>query len=92
MRWTSSLVLSSSKIGAQAFGFAQGAGGGTEGGGGLTIHGSPLNRLTLLATGQRYADGHFAPSASIAYRVLGSFDEGWGLAAMGTHPVFASIA
>jgi hypothetical protein len=81
------------KIGAQMFGFGQTASGGSEGGGGLMIHGSPLDRLTLMATGQRYADGHFAPSASIAYRMLGSLDEAWSLAAMGTYKAegFAEI-
>jgi hypothetical protein len=81
------------KIGAQAFGFGQSAAQGSEGGGGLMIHGSPLDRLTLLATGQRYLDGHFAPSASLAYRLVGSLDQSWALAAMGTYKAegFAEI-
>lgn len=57
------------------------------------IHGSPLERLTLLATGQRHLDGRYAPSASLAYRFLGSLDESWALGAMTTYKAegFAEI-
>jgi hypothetical protein len=81
------------KIGAQAFGYGQAASEGSGGGGGLMIHGSPIDRLTLLATGQRYVDGRFAPSVGVAYRVLGSLDQSWGLAAMGSYKAegFAEI-
>jgi hypothetical protein len=75
----------SGKVGAHGFGYATGASGGSLGGGGLTVYGSPLNRLTLLATAERFTDERFAPSASLAYRILGSIEDGWALAAMGTY-------
>lgn len=75
----------SGKWGAHGFGYGTGASSGSVGGGGLTLYGSPLNRLTLLLTGERHADGRFAPHASIAYRILGSVEDGWALAAMGTY-------
>jgi hypothetical protein len=75
----------SGKVGAHGFGYGTGASSGSVGGGGLTVYGSPLNRLTLLATAERHADGTFAPHASLAYRVLGSIEDGWALAAMGTY-------
>jgi hypothetical protein len=75
----------SGKAGAHGFGYGTGASGGSTGGGGLTLYGSPINRLTLLATAERHADGKFAPTASLAYRLVGSLDDGWALAAMGTY-------
>jgi len=75
----------SGKIGAHGFGYGTGASSGSVGGGGLTVYGSPLNRLTLLATGERFSDGHAAPNLSLAYRIVGSLDDGWALAAMGTY-------
>jgi hypothetical protein len=81
------------KIGAQAFGYGQSAADGSAGGGGLMIHGSPLDRLTLSVTGQRHLDSRLAPSASVAYRLVGSLDQSWALAAMGTYKAegFAEI-
>jgi len=73
------------KFGAHGFGSAQWAEGGSLGRGGLTAYGSPFDRLTLLATGERRLDGRYGPSASLAYRVLGSVEQGWSLAAMGTY-------
>jgi hypothetical protein len=73
------------KVGAHGFGHGTGASSGSVGGGGLTLYGSPINRLTLLATAERFDDKHFAPSASLAYRILGSLEDGWALAAMGTY-------
>jgi len=81
------------KVGAHGFGYATGASSGSVGGGGVTVYGSPLNRLTLLVTGERFSDERFAPNASLAYRVLGSIEDGWALAAMGTYKAegFAEI-
>jgi hypothetical protein len=73
------------KIGAQGFGYGTAASTGGSGGGGLTLYGSPVNRLTLLGTGERRADGTYAPSASLAVRILGSVEDGWALGAMGTY-------
>jgi hypothetical protein len=74
----------SGKVGAHGFGYGTAASN-SVGGGGFTVYGSPLNRLTLLATAERHADGKFAPNASIAYRIVGSLEDGWALAAMGTY-------
>jgi hypothetical protein len=73
------------KIGAHGFGYGTAASSGGSGGGGLTLYGSPLNRLTLLGTAERRPNGEFAPSASLAVRILGSVEDGWALGAMGTY-------
>ena len=73
------------KVGAHGFGYGTGASSGSIGGGGFTLYGSPLDRLPLLATAERFADKHFAPTLRLAYRLLGSLDDGWALAAMGTY-------
>jgi len=81
------------KLGAHGFGSAQWAESGGAGRGGVTVYGSPFNRLTLLATGERRLDGRYGPTASLAYRVLGSVEQGWSVAAMGAYKAegFAEI-
>jgi hypothetical protein len=75
----------SGKVGAHGFGYGTAASSGGSGGGGITLYGSPFNRLTLIGTGERRANGEFAPSASLAFRILGSVEDGWALGAMGTY-------
>jgi len=70
------------KIGAHGFGYGTAASSGGSGGGGLTLYGSPLSRLTLLGTAERRPNGEFAPSASLAVRILGSVEDGWALGAI----------
>jgi hypothetical protein len=79
---------SSGTIGGAAFGEATGAFKGTEAhlGGGVRVWGSPIDRITLLADGERReTTNEFAPSASLQVRILGSRADGWALAALGRY-------
>jgi hypothetical protein len=76
-------------IGGAGFGEATGAYSGTERphfGGGVRVWGSPVDRLTILADGERReTSGEFAPSASLQVRILGSRDDGWALGGLGRY-------
>lgn len=52
-------------------------------GGGVRVWGSPVDRLTLLADGERRdTTDEFAPSASVQVRILGGRPQGWALAGL----------
>ena len=65
-------------------------------GGGLRLWWSPIDRLTLLVDAERREGGEqeFAPSASVAFRILGDRKVGWALAAMARYKAeaFAELA
>ncbi len=81
--------------GAQAYGLGAGARGGVglagakRGvvGGGMTLWGSPVDRLTLVADAPRDATGNFAPSAAAIVRLLGRPGDGFALGALGKFKV-----
>lgn len=80
-------------VGAQASGLALGAAGQRAiVGGGVTVWGSPIDRLTIIADAQRNAFGNFAPSLAVVGRILGKADDGWSLGALGKFKIdgFAS--
>jgi hypothetical protein len=56
-------------------------------GGGLTLWGSPIDRLTILGDGQRDLFGNFTPSMAVVVRILGTRGEGWSLGALGRFKV-----
>jgi hypothetical protein len=73
-----------SAIGAQLYGVGLAASGQRPiVGGGGTVWGSPIERLTLVGDGARDVMGRFAPSASVIVRLLGRADDGWSLGALG---------
>jgi hypothetical protein len=61
-------------------------------GGGGSIFWAPVDRLTLIADGQRNIYGNFSPSAAVLFRALGDREAGWSLAALGKFKIdgFAS--
>jgi hypothetical protein len=77
-------------LGAQAYGVGLAASGqrGTLGGG-VSVWGSPIDRVTLIGDGQRNLFGDFSPSAAIVGRLLGSNvgEDGWSLGALGKFKV-----
>ena len=75
-------------LGVQVYGLGVGAAG-QRGilGGGLTVWGSPIDRLTLIGDGQRNLYGNFAPSAALVVRLLGKSDAGWSLGGLGKFKV-----
>ncbi len=80
-------------VGAEAYGLASGAAG-QRGllGGGFSVWASPVDRVTLIADGQRNAYGNFSPSLAVVARLLGTREAGWSLGALGKFKVdgFAS--
>lgn len=77
-------------VGAYAYGL--GLAGGSQrptAGGGVTVWGSPVDRLTLVGDAMRdvYLLDHFAPSAAAIVRLLGRADEGFSLGALGKYKV-----
>lgn len=80
--------VSKGTVGAQAYGLGLGASG-QKGilGGGVTVWGSPMERLTLVGDAQRNVLGNFAPSAAIVFRLLGTPGDGWSLGALGKFKV-----
>lgn len=70
--------------GAQGYGTALAAAdqGGTWGGG-ATVWGSPVDRLTLMADAPRDVYGRFTPSLAALGRLLGNAQQGWVLGAIG---------
>ena len=75
-------------LGVQVYGLGVGAAG-QRGilGGGLTVWGSPIDRLTLIGDGQRDLYGNFAPSAALVVRLLGKSGTGWSLGGLGKFKV-----
>jgi len=75
-------------LGAMAYGLGVGAAG-QKGilGGGVTVWGAPIDRLTLVGDAQRNVFGNFAPSFAAVVRLLGKADEGWSLGALGKFKV-----
>jgi hypothetical protein len=49
--------------------------------GGLSLFGSPIDRLTLFGTVENRLGGEYAPSIGLSYRLLGSRQDGWAIAA-----------
>ena len=74
-------------LGAQTYGVGMVANGqrGTLGGG-VTVWGSPIDRLTLIGDAHRNLYGDFSPSAAVVVRLFGSND-GWSLGALGKFKV-----
>ena len=71
-------------VGAQGYGVGLAASGQDPVlGGGATVWGSPIDRLTLIGDASRNVWGNFAPSATVVGRLLGSRDKGWSLGALG---------
>jgi hypothetical protein len=71
-------------LGAQAYGLGVTASGQKAiVGGGLTLWGSPIDRVTIIGDGQRDLFGNLAPSLAVVTRILGKRDEGWSLGALG---------
>jgi hypothetical protein len=87
--------VSARSIGAQAYGSGTAAVGhvglgGAKGGilgGGLTLWGSPIDRLTLIGDAARNQTGNFAPSAAAVVRIFGRADDGFSLGAIGKFKV-----
>jgi hypothetical protein len=71
-------------LGVHAYGLGMVAAGqdGALGGGG-TIWGSPIDRLTLIVDGQRNLSREFSPSAAAIFRLYGDGREGFSLGALG---------
>jgi hypothetical protein len=56
-------------------------------GGGVTVWGSPIDRLTLIGDAQRNVFGNFSPSFGGVVRLLGKANDGWSLGALGKFKV-----
>lgn len=71
-------------LGAQAYGSGLGASG-QRGiiGGGITVWGSPIDRLTIIGDGQRSPFGDFAPSLAVVVRIVGKPGKGWSFGGLG---------
>ncbi len=77
--------VSAGSVGAQAYGLGLAASGQRAvAGGGATVWGSPIDRLTLVGDGARDQFGNFAPSAAAMVRLLGDpAKDGFALSALG---------
>jgi hypothetical protein len=85
--------VSAKSVGAQGYALGLAASGQDAVlGGGATVWGSPIQRLTLIADAQRNVWGNFSPSAAVLVRLLGEGNDGWCLGALGKFKVdgFAS--
>jgi hypothetical protein len=58
-------------------------------GGGVTMWGSPVDRLTVVVDALRdvYLLDHFAPSAALVARLLGLPGDGWSMGAIGKYKI-----
>jgi len=77
-------------MGVQAYGLGLVGGGGGQkavAGGGVTMWGSPIDRLTLIGDASRDAFGQFAPSAAAVVRLVGRANDGWSLGAIGKYKI-----
>ncbi len=87
--------VSAGSVGAQAYGLGSGASGGVgyEGqkrgivGGGVTVWGSPFERLTLIGDAPRDVTGNFAPSAAVVVRLFGNASDGFSMGLLGKFKV-----
>jgi hypothetical protein len=52
-------------------------------GGGVTVWGSPVDRLTLIADAPRDISGRFTPSVAVTGRILGKPERGWTFGLLG---------
>jgi hypothetical protein len=52
-------------------------------GGGATVWGSPVDRLTLVGDGARDMFGNVSPSAAVIVRIAGKAGDGWSVGALG---------
>jgi hypothetical protein len=52
-------------------------------GGGATVWGAPIARLTIMADAQRNVWGNFSPSAAVVAHIAGDRRDGWSLGALG---------
>ena len=61
-------------------------------GGGVTVWGAPIERLSLIGSAERNVWGSFAPSAAAVVHLLGDRRQGWSLGGLGKFKVdgFAS--
>lgn len=73
-------------MGASAYGVGLASSKSTIGGGG-SVWGSPVDRLTLVADGQRDVFGQFAPSAAAIVRLAGTPGRGLSLGAIGKYKI-----
>ena len=79
---------SARSLGAQVYGLAAGASSEkAQVGGGITIWGSPVDRLTLVGDGSRNVYGNFSPSVAAIFRAVGKAREGWSLGLLGKFKV-----
>lgn len=69
-------------VGAQGYGEAHGDPAQHGFGGGFVVYGSPVDRLTLIGTTERGLFHEWAPTGTVAFRIAGSVEQGWGLAAL----------
>lgn len=74
-------------LGAAVYGNGVMSSGNKIGGGGATVWGSPVERLTLVADAQRDIFGNFAPSAAGIVRLYGKPNDGLSLGAIGKFKV-----
>lgn len=80
--------VTAGSVGVQAYGVGlAGAGQRAIGGGGGSVWGSPVDRLTLIADGARDIFGNFAPSAAAIVRIVGRPNDGFSLGALGKYKV-----
>jgi hypothetical protein len=83
----------SGKTGAQGFGLGLMAPEQrTTLGGGVSVWGAPLERLTIIGDAQRNVYGNFSPSAAVVVPLLGERRHGWSLGGLGKFKIdgFAS--
>ena len=76
-------------VGGAAYGLGLGGGPRPIAGGGVSVWGSPLERLTLVGDARRDVFGRFAPSAAILVRLVGAggANGGWSLGALAKYKV-----
>jgi hypothetical protein len=80
-------------VGAQGYGVGMAASGQDAVlGGGVSVWGAPIDRLTLVGDASRNVWGNFAPSAAVVVRILGDGRKGFTLGGLGKFKVdgFAS--
>jgi hypothetical protein len=71
-------------VGAYGYGLGLAAQGQDPGfGGGVTVWGSPIDRLTVVADAPSDVSGRFTPSLAVLGRILGGRSEGWALGVLG---------
>jgi hypothetical protein len=83
------LATRGSLLGVGVFGAARGymdkSSGNPVGGGGLQIFGSPIERVMIVAVGERTLDGDFRPTASVIVRLAGGRKDGWAIGGIASY-------